>query len=231
MSKVYSIISDIHGMYEEFIQLLKHVDLGKEYLIINGDMTDRGKDSYKVIKKVMELQHTYQDKVIVIMGNHEEFLIDWVDTGFENAIRYITPTILSFYKTIDQSKITIPMHKHFKKTFKKEINWLRNLPYKYETKHMVVVHAGVDLDKGLENNDEIDFVNLRYWWDKENTTDKLIVFGHTPVRNIHNSNDIWYDKENKYLGIDGFASGGGQLNLVKVSKGKLIDKYSVQKIG
>ena len=72
------IISDIHGMYKQFDEILQHWD-EESLLVILGDMIDRGEHSYEVVKRVMALQQEFPDKVIVLKGNHEDILMYYVD--------------------------------------------------------------------------------------------------------------------------------------------------------
>ena len=61
------ITSDIHGCYEEFMELLETIKFSKEdTLYILGDMIDRGPEPIKVLQYIMK-----QDNMKVILGNHE----------------------------------------------------------------------------------------------------------------------------------------------------------------
>ena len=72
-------ISDIHGRYD----LLKDavdtfIDLSKDQLILVGDYIDGDEhaDSYKTLKYIYSLNQKYN--VIVLKGNHEEWLLNWL---------------------------------------------------------------------------------------------------------------------------------------------------------
>ncbi len=76
-------IADIHGAYEELLELLRSIDLvddhgawigGRAVLVQTGDFLDRGAD----VRAVMDLLRDLQDQaasaggeVVVLMGNHE----------------------------------------------------------------------------------------------------------------------------------------------------------------
>ena len=71
--KIYA-MSDIHGCIDEFNNALKLIDLEatNTMLILLGDYIHGG-DSIAVLDKVIELQKQYGDqKVVALMGNHEE---------------------------------------------------------------------------------------------------------------------------------------------------------------
>ncbi|MGS4344619.1 metallophosphoesterase [Myroides odoratus] len=76
----YFIIGDIHGCYYTFCQLLGHWDSAKETLILVGDLIDRGKHSAKVLQLCKELSEG-EDKVVILKGNHEAELIQYVLEG------------------------------------------------------------------------------------------------------------------------------------------------------
>ena len=60
-------MSDIHGQYELFRNLMEQITLGKDdILYVLGDVVDRGPDSMKILKYMMA-----NPNIIPIMGNHE----------------------------------------------------------------------------------------------------------------------------------------------------------------
>ena len=61
------VISDIHGQYNMFIELLDKIDLkDTDTLYILGDVLDRGPHPIKTIRKLMEMPNA-----ICLVGNHE----------------------------------------------------------------------------------------------------------------------------------------------------------------
>lgn len=64
---VTHVISDIHGQYNMFIELLDKIDLkDTDTLYILGDVLDRGPHPIKTIRKLMEMPNA-----ICLVGNHE----------------------------------------------------------------------------------------------------------------------------------------------------------------
>ena len=60
-------MSDIHGQYELFRNLMKQIPLGKDdTLYVLGDVVDRGSASIKILQYMMT-----NPNIIPIMGNHE----------------------------------------------------------------------------------------------------------------------------------------------------------------
>ena len=63
------VMSDIHGCYDEFIEMLKKIEFSnKDKLIIAGDYMDRGTQSYEMLKWI----ENKPNNVILLKGNHDE---------------------------------------------------------------------------------------------------------------------------------------------------------------
>ena len=66
------VMSDIHGEYEKFIEVLEKINLKEsDTLYILGDTMDRGPHPMKVLMKMMEMPN-----VIPIIGNHEVMFME-----------------------------------------------------------------------------------------------------------------------------------------------------------
>jgi serine/threonine protein phosphatase 1 len=62
-------MSDIHGCYDEFMQMLNIIEFSeKDTLIIAGDYIDRGPKSYEMLRWL----EGKPDNVILVMGNHDK---------------------------------------------------------------------------------------------------------------------------------------------------------------
>lgn len=61
------VISDIHGCYHEYIELLKKINFcDEDELYVLGDVVDRGPDPIKVLQDMMLRANVYP-----ILGNHD----------------------------------------------------------------------------------------------------------------------------------------------------------------
>lgn len=61
------IISDIHGCYHEYMELLNKIKFSdKDELYILGDAVDRGPEPIKVLKDIMNRRNA-----VFIIGNHD----------------------------------------------------------------------------------------------------------------------------------------------------------------
>lgn len=127
--KVYA-MSDIHGCYDAFLDALNLIDLSDKNtkLILLGDYVHGGDGGYKVIEKIISLQNKYgTDKVMALMGNHEEWIIEQnmpiVDEGRGEGE----------YDEKEEAKC---------------IAWMEKLPLYYADEKRVFCHAGVDEEAG-----------------------------------------------------------------------------------
>lgn len=227
----YFVISDIHGMYTEFEQLLQEWPENSQ-LVILGDLMDRGPDSLKVVQKVMALQSQYGERVIFLKGNHEILFLNFLEGNEEREGVFLRngglETLCTFYPQLDADEITM-CTQFIKENFKQELDFLHNGLVYYQTGQLLFTHAG--FDTALENwqdTTESSFIWVREHYKQPNTSGYINIFGHTPTHFIHESYDIWQDEEQKYMAIDGGCVYGGQLNAVLVNeKGELVEKFHV----
>lgn len=122
------VMSDIHGCLAEFEEALSLVDLSNDesMMILLGDYV-HGPDSYGVLKKIIELQKRYgQDKVVALIGNHEDMVIDgrWPICAVDNSERY------------DDRELEEDEY----------IEWMKSLPRYYATERQIFCHAGIEED-------------------------------------------------------------------------------------
>lgn len=225
------IISDIHGMYKQFEEILQHWDQ-ESLLVILGDMIDRGEYSYEVVQRVMSLQEQFPDKVVVLKGNHEDMLMYYIDGKMKDPTPFLVnggiEMLRSFIKDINED--AIERNAEILKTqFSTEMEFLRNARHYFKYGNLLITHAGFDskLSHWQETTSH-DFLWIREHYRNENKTGLLSIFGHTPTRNMHENDDIWISPCQNYIGIDGACAYGGQLNALLISEqGEIINTYSV----
>ena len=132
--KIYC-MSDIHGFLAEFEEalalVLDYLDEPDTKLCLLGDYIHGGGDGSRVLDKIMELQNKYgEDKVIALLGNHEDFVL----TGYStvNNMNIIEDEELGSDDGSDD----------------KYISWFENLPRYYTEGNTIFVHAGIEEDAG-----------------------------------------------------------------------------------
>lgn len=71
------IIGDIHGCHSTLQKLLERVkpEPGRDQLVFLGDLFDRGPDSREVFQDVQQLASAFGNDFILLLGNHEDYLL------------------------------------------------------------------------------------------------------------------------------------------------------------
>lgn len=198
--KIYA-MSDIHGYLQEFEAALELVDLsGDNKLILLGDYVHSGSDSYGVLKKIMKLQHEYgNEKVIALIGNHEEIVIEgrapiyelWGEELYDSG-------------NADDDNYII---------------YMQSLPLYHIEGNIVFVHAGIDEDSGEEwewESTERDYLEKFPAETGYFDGGMIIVAGHVGTAVITGNprfHDIYFDGESHYY-IDGTVYDSGVINVL-----------------
>lgn len=214
--KIYC-MSDIHGCLAEFEEALSVVinqlDKPDTMLCLLGDYIHGGTDSYGVLDKIMNLQHHYgSDKVVALMGNHEDFVLSG-----ESTINYMRKTAYyDIFNTDDGAD-------------DKYLHWMENLPRYYTYGKTIFVHAGIDEDAGdlWEWGTGEDMFISKYPVEtgKIEGLDMKVVAGHVGTAEIAGDSwfhDIFYDGESHYF-VDGTVLQSGRIPVLMVDTET--DKY------
>ena len=189
-------MSDIHGClaaFEEALDLVKeHLEEKDTRLLLLGDYIHGGEDSYGVLDKIMAMQQEYGcDKVIALMGNHEEFVLYG-----ESTINHLIRTMDDYQRYSDERDEIY-------------IRWIENLPRYYVEGNTIFVHAGIEEDAGdlwdWATGDNIFTGKFPAQTGKIEGLDKKVVAGHIGTSDIARDSsfhDIYYDGASHYY-IDG----------------------------
>lgn len=234
MDKVFA-IGDIHGENLKLQHILKQWNPDNQQLILLGDLIDRGDDSYGVIQLARQLKDKYG--AIIIRGNHEHLLLNWLDAPDDEKDLYYPQggreTLRSFFKR-DMTFSYMPTYLAdlIETHYQDDISFIKELPYYYEWQNYVFVHGGVNLDLNdwkKTNLNDFCWIRKPFHYGR-NETGKTFVFGHTLTRNLNEdqSDEIWISPCQTKIGIDGGAVFGGQLHALAID-GSTHTFYSVDK--
>mgnify|MGYP004671963733 FL=1 len=68
---MHYVMSDIHGCYEEFIEMLELINFKNEDdLYILGDILDRGENPIKILQYIKN-----KSNIHMLLGNHEDMML------------------------------------------------------------------------------------------------------------------------------------------------------------
>lgn len=171
-------MSDIHGCLEQLKEKMALVDLqGNNKLLFLGDYIDYGPQSGQVLRYIYELQKQYgKDKVVVLKGNHEAMLLEWINdfnkpaTKMMEALSYDTWLETDAYHQLNtfRTLVTEEQLEEYKEFVKAAsyaeqnagavkmiletsgdlIRWMLSMDLFYQTENQIFVHAGVDEEAG-----------------------------------------------------------------------------------
>jgi serine/threonine protein phosphatase 1 len=170
-------IGDIHGCHCALVDLLARCGdyaRGEAHrFVFIGDYIDRGPDSRSVIATLRALEQRKPGDVVCLIGNHEDMLIEAIDTGDPlNWLMNGAGETLSSYGVRDP--MALPPE---------DVAWVRSLPLSFDDGRRLFVHAGIDPDHPLERQPREALLWIRGKFHRV-TQDfgRLIVHGHTPTR-------------------------------------------------
>lgn len=194
-------IGDVHGCLGHLDALLRRIEAragGEPYrLVALGDYVDRGPDSAGVVARMRELQARAPERVVCLLGNHEDMLLAaradrrrdriWLQNGGE--------TTLDSYGVAAVDDIPAD-----------DIRWMAGCPRLFEDERRCFVHAGLNPAFARDAQRAHDLVWIR---DEFLTSDhdfgRFVVHGHTP--RIDGVPDV----QRRRVNLDTAAVYGGRL--------------------
>lgn len=232
------VTSDIHGHLNYLKKVLEKACFSDDdILIIIGDMIEKGPESLKTLRYVMEL--CKRGNVIPLIGNVEAWRLHMIHgicvesvqgffdyllslrahygTSFFDELTSELGYIAEYPEDILKSKDEVIAH------FEQEFDFLSSLPTIVETQNFIFVHGGLR-DKNLRDNVKRDLFELIKYNDfmhTEHCFNKYVVVGHWPVslygNKIYQANPI-IDRDKKIISLDGGCGikEEGQLNLLMI---------------
>jgi serine/threonine protein phosphatase 1 len=188
-------VGDIHGCLKALKDLMAQLPLREgDEVVFLGDYIDRGPDSKGVLEWILKNE---KPGWTFLRGNHEQMILNWLGTpnslaasdwllngGRETLASYVPQEKLDEVRgegahILLQSYIP---HTH--------VEFLNALPLTHDTPGAFFCHAGVNLDNPLDKQTEEDLLWIRRKFLQDpRPTPKLIVHGHTPVKDLDLSRD------------------------------------------
>ena len=168
VNKRFIIIGDLHGCYDQLIELLQKCNYNKniDIVVSCGDLCDRGYNNVDVLKFFIESPNTY-----CVLGNHDDKLKRYLLGNKVKIGRKLQSTI---------EEISVKCDLVYKQ---KISNYLNDLPHlirlpDFDNKPCFVVHAGID---------------AKYSIDKQTPETCIYIRGIDPKNYFDESKGIWYD--------------------------------------
>ena len=231
-------LSDIHGHAEGLEALLNEAQFSKDdILVIVGDLVEKGKESLRTVRRVMELCRTHT--VYPLMGNVDCWRMQRILSDDPAMQQHILQYSLkarkwwgvSFLDELCQEIGVLPdantdtqaLFPQIREHFAEEFRFLFSLPTILETQRMIFVHGGIPHERvdELAGTDAMPLMKWDAFRDTGLSFQKYVIGGHWPVHlypDFKLSSNPIIDLERHIISLDGGCgiSRDGQLNLVCV---------------
>ena len=226
------IISDIHGCYDEYQELLHKIDFSiEDELFVLGDVLDRGPEPIKVLRDLME-----RENATLILGNHDAtalmILRQFSQEITEDSIEEITPEVLNACSAWlqDGGRTTFKKFQELEQSVQADILSFLEDASAFETvehdgKLYILVHGGLgnfDVSKELEDYQLEDLL-----WDRPDYSREyfpggriVLVTGHTPTMYIREDRQPLIYEGNGHIAIDCGCVFGGRLAAYCIETGE-----------
>lgn len=168
------IIGDVHGCARELSDLLNkaHFSPSRDRLLLTGDAFSRGPDPLGV----WHLINAHGAEMV--LGNHDARLRQQLDDISETG----SPS-----RTKPDQRFTLHALESIHSTLR---TWLHQVPLYIEEDRFLLVHAGINPERGLANTRLEEFITIRTWPPVKGSIDgprwhdvyepvhPLLIFGH-----------------------------------------------------
>lgn len=209
------VIGDIHGSYKELRAILQDIspNLKEDKIIFLGDYIDRGPDSYKVIKLLMDLQNRFgKENVVLLRGNHEQMAIENINRGSYNSYNGFGTTFRDFARNGED--------------FKDYLEFFQSLPLYYEDEKFIYVHGGIKPGIHMEDQLADDLLWIRdEFYNSPMSFDKTVIFGHTPTEYLTGDWTPFIKKDR--IGIDTGCVFGGHLTALEILDSEIVNVHQL----
>lgn len=225
-------MSDIHGKYDLFMELLEQIQLkDSDTLYVLGDILDRGPHPIKTLLKLMEMPNA-----VCIVGNHELMALECLEflsrEITEDSINELDDEVFQGVMSwvYNGGKTTIKEFHELDKEMQKEvIEFIKDFEVYVRLsaggREHLLVHAGLGNfrpDKPMEEYSLHELVWTRPDYNVRYFDDVYVVSGHTPTFSIKGEQlPGRIIKKNNHIAIDcGSFVPGGRLAAICLDTGE-----------
>lgn len=222
------VVSDIHGNYTKFKELLKKISFSEDDIMyVLGDIVDHGDESMEIVCDLSVRTNVYP-----VMGEHDAMAYKML-SGFDEMLKKGSTPNAEFIVQMQEwakngGQKTLDGFRALDDDMKEGVlDYLADMaPYEIAVTdndvEFLLVHAGIadfDADKELDDYDAEAFYSEPLDLDKEYYEDMGIVVGHIPTAELGESKGKILRK-GKNIAIDCGVHKGGTLACLCLDNGK-----------
>lgn len=202
------VVGDIHGQIKALkkaLRIAKFNPKNGDYLIMLGDLIDRGYGSKETLDFAMRLIH--QGNGLVVRGNHEQMAIDAYYSGNFN----------SWFANGGEV-----CHKQIMGA-KRYIDFMESMPFMHIHESFIFIHAGLNPALSITNQNPEDLMWIREQYIiNEVVPEFTVITGHTPVQYLSENESDPVKYQNKIFIDTGAALGGkgGKVTVYDIYSGE-----------
>ncbi|MFL2985117.1 MAG: metallophosphoesterase [Candidatus Poseidoniaceae archaeon] len=195
------VIGDVHGFNKTLRCLVEKINPQEgDYVVLLGDLIDRGPNSYDVVQFAKS-----SDNIVCVKGNHEKMMIEtlslqglespgidlatWLyNGGLATATSYINAYT---DKTGNEMTELLDM------AIEEDKVWMNQLPSEIVLEKWRLVHAGYDPEIDLDCQTDTEMLHIRKpFHDATEPIDpqRTVVFGHTPTAGLPGHSKLFWGK-------------------------------------
>lgn len=175
------VVGDIHGAYKALKQCLERsgFDYEKDLLLSVGDICDGWPQTNECIQELLKIKH-----LKVVLGNHDQWALGWM----KNKMAPILWLSQGGRQTVDSYNDNGVPKDHLELLLNADL-------YHLTDDNLLIVHAGIDPEKDLNEQDEHDLLWNRDFYNmlsdyihednnRSFTGYQEVYIGHTPIHRI-----------------------------------------------
>jgi serine/threonine protein phosphatase 1 len=198
------VVGDVHGFNQTLRSLVAKLDIKTgDYVVLLGDLIDRGPNSYDVIQFVKN-----SPNIATVKGNHEKMMAKVfslsrlekpdlrISTWFYNGGLSTATSYINAYTDSSGNEDTQELHQ----AIERDKLWIEQLPLQIILDDWRLVHAGYDPNVDLDCQTDSELLHVRkpfHLATKPIDVHRTILFGHSititlPELSKENWGEVWY---------------------------------------
>ena len=195
------VIGDIHGFGETLRILVDKLNIqGGDFVVLLGDLIDRGPNSYDVVQFVKT-----SNNIVTVKGNHEKMMINSFSLqGLESPNKTVAVWLYNGGLATAMSYInafTDEVGNEYTELLDQAINqdklWMNQLPSQIVLNKWRLVHAGYDPAVDLDCQTDSEMLHIRkpfHMATEPIDKDRTVIFGHTPTAGLPGHSSLFWGK-------------------------------------